>query len=61
MALAKQLSAVDYVRAVHAIRMHSRHVVSFWESHDVLVTPTIPITAPPLNTLGAELATAGDE
>ncbi len=57
----QQLSAVDYVRAVDAIRMHSRLVVRFWETHDVLVTPTLPRTAPPLNTLGVELATAGDE
>ncbi len=61
LALAKQLTAVDYVRAVDAIRMHSRVVVAFWDTHDVLITPTLPRTAPPLNTLGAELATAGDE
>jgi amidase/aspartyl-tRNA(Asn)/glutamyl-tRNA(Gln) amidotransferase subunit A len=61
LAFAKQITAVDYVRAVDAIRMHSRIVVSFWDDHDVLVTPTLPTTAPRLNTLGAELATAGDE
>ena len=61
LALAKQLSAADYVRAVDAIRMHSRLVVAFWDTHDVLMTPTLPRTAPRLNTLGAELATAGDE
>ena len=61
LAFAKQLTAVDYVRAVDAIRMHSRVVVSFWDQHDVLVTPTLPRTAPPLNTLGASLETAGDE
>jgi amidase len=57
----KQLTAVDYVRAVDAIRMHSRYVVGFWDTHDVLITPTLPRTAPPLNTLGMNLATAGDE
>jgi amidase len=57
----KQLSAVDYVRAVDAIRMHSRFVVGFWDTHDVLITPTLPRTAPPLNTLGMNLTTAGDE
>ena len=61
LALAKQLTAVDYLRAVDAIRMHSRVVVEFWDTHDVLVTPTLPTTAPRLNTLGVELATAGDE
>ncbi len=61
LALAKQLSAIDYVRAVDAIRVHSRAVVEFWDTHDVLITPTLPRTAPPLNTLGVDLATAGDE
>jgi amidase len=60
-ALARQLTAVDYVRAVDAIRVHSRQVVSFWDTHEVLVTPTLPRTVPPLNTLGVDLATAGDE
>ena len=61
LALAKQVSAIDYVRSVDAIRMHSRVVVAFWNSHDVLVTPTLPRTAPPLGTLGADLSAAGDE
>jgi len=61
LALAKQLSAVDYVRSVDTIRMHSRVVVGFWDTHDVLVTPTLPRTVPLLNTLGADLASAGDE
>jgi len=61
LALAKQLSAIDYVRAVDTIRTHSRIVVAFWDTHDVLITPTIPRTAPPLGTLGADLGTAGDE
>jgi len=61
LAFARQLTAVDYVRAVDAIRMHSRIVVGFWDTHDVLVTPTLPRTAPPLNTLGVNTETAGDE
>ena len=61
MAFARNLTAIDYVRAVDAIRVHSRQVVAYWDTHDVLVTPTLPRTAPPLNTLGADLATAGDE
>ena len=61
LAFARQITAIDYVRAVDAIRVHSRAVVSFWDDHDVLVTPTLPTTAPPLNTLGADLSTAGDE
>jgi amidase len=61
LALARQLSAIDYVRSVDAIRMHSRIVVGFWDTHDVLLTPTIPRTVPRLNTLGIDLASAGDE
>ena len=41
--------------------MHARQVVSFWDDHDVLITPTLPQTAPRLGTLGANLDTAGDE
>jgi amidase len=61
LALGKQLTAVDYVRSVDAIRMHSRIVIDFWETHDILITPTLPRTAPRLNTLGVDLASAGDE
>ena len=61
LAFARQLTASDYVRAVDAIRVHSRAVVEFWSDHDVVLTPTLPRTAPPLGTLGADLSTAGDE
>lgn len=57
----RNLTAVDYVRAVDAIRVHARTVVDFWKDHDVLITPTLPRTAPQLGTLGANLDTAGDE
>jgi len=60
-AFGNRLSGPDYVRAVDAIRIHSRSVVSFWDDHDVLITPTMPRTAPRLGTLGANLDTAGDE
>src|SRR5215472_18741307 len=38
-------TAADYVLAVNSIRNHSRLVVSFWDDHDILVTPTL--TQPP--------------
>ena len=60
-AFGRKLTAVDYVRAVDAIRIHARSVVAFWDDHDVLITPTIPRTAPKLGTLGANLDSAGDE
>jgi amidase len=39
------MTAADYVRAVNTIRNHSRVVVSFWDDHDLLLTPTL--TQPP--------------
>jgi amidase len=41
----RQLTAADYVGAVNTIRNHSRAVVSFWDDHDLLLTPTL--TQPP--------------
>jgi amidase len=55
------LSAADYLRAVDAIRIHSRQVVAFWGAHDVLLTPTLTKPAPRLNTLGVDLSVAHDE
>jgi amidase len=44
-AASRSLTAADYVRAVNTVRNHSRVVVSFWEDHDLLLTPTL--TQPP--------------
>jgi amidase len=41
----RSASAADYVAAVNVIRNHSRAVVSYWDDHDLLVTPTL--TQPP--------------
>lgn len=41
----RRLTAADYVTAVNTIRNHSRMVVSFWDDHDLLLTPTL--TQPP--------------
>jgi amidase len=60
-AAGNNLTAADYVRAVGAIREHSRRVVSFWDDHDVLLTPTLTRPAPRIGTLGATLETAHDE
>jgi amidase/aspartyl-tRNA(Asn)/glutamyl-tRNA(Gln) amidotransferase subunit A len=60
-AAGNQLSAADYVRAVATIREHSRRVVAFWDTHDVLLTPTLTGPAPRLGTLGAKLETAHEE
>jgi len=60
-AAGNQLSAADYVRAVALIREHSRRVVAFWDTHDILLTPTLTATAPRLGTLGAKLESAHEE
>jgi amidase len=41
----RRFTAADYVQAVNTIRNHSRVVLSFWDDHDLLVTPTL--TQPP--------------
>jgi amidase len=56
-----QLSAGDYLHAVGAIREQSRRVVSFWDDHDLLVTPTLTATAPRIGTLGVRLESAHEE
>lgn len=60
-AAGNNLTAADYLRAVGAIREHSRRVVAFWDDFDVLVTPTLTRPAPRIGTLGANLETAHDE
>jgi len=48
MAAARRATAADYVLAVNTIRNHSRAVVSFWDDHDILVTPTLTQPAHPI-------------
>jgi amidase len=55
------VSGADYHKALAEVRTHSRRVVAFWDSHDVLITPTL--TQPPVGhgSLGASPATAHQE
>src|SRR5215471_14741122 len=48
MGAAGRATAADYVLAVNTIRNHSRVVVSFWDEHDILVTPTLTQPAHPI-------------
>lgn len=50
-----------YQQAITMIRMLSRQVVGFWDSHDILLTPTLTRPAPRLNTLGLDVDGAADE
>lgn len=43
---ADRLTAADYLAAVNHVRSRARQIVAFWEGVDVLVTPTMPETAP---------------
>jgi len=47
-AAAGRATAAEYVLAVNTIRNHSRVVVSFWDDHDILVTPTLTQPAQPI-------------
>ncbi len=53
--------APAFLRAVGEIRMISRRVVAFWETYDLLLTPTLTRPAPRLDSLGLDPATAADE
>lgn len=57
----EEFSGADYVRAVETIRRASREVVAFWDSFDVLLTPTLTRPAPRIGEMGAVLETATGE
>lgn len=46
--LGKEISSVQYLRALQAMHAWSRDVESWWEEYDLLVTPTICELPPPL-------------
>jgi len=45
---ARACSAVDYVRAVAALHTLARRIVSFWDDHDVVLTPTLALPPVPI-------------
>ncbi|MGH2694168.1 MAG: amidase [Actinomycetota bacterium] len=51
---AQATSSADYVRSIIAIHQFSRKVVAFWDDHDVLVTPTLGLSPPPVGWLFEE-------
>jgi len=57
----RALSAADYVSAVMRMHQAARRLVAHLDRFDLLVTPTLPHTAPPLGTLGADPATSAEE
>ena len=39
--IGRLLQAPDYLQAISALHLFSRHVVSMWEDYDLLLTPTL--------------------
>lgn len=54
LAAAERTTANDYLAAVNHVRLRAREIVAFWDSADVLVTPTMPQTAPRNGAIPAE-------
>jgi amidase len=50
--LAPSVAAADYVKSEAAMHRLSRAAIAWWDDHDLLVTPTIPRTAPRNGELG---------
>ncbi len=48
----KQHSALDYLQAEFAVLDLSRRVLEWFRGFDVLLCPTLPVTAPPLRSMG---------
>lgn len=59
--VAKQVNAVDYGNALHAMHLECRRAMSFFDDCDVLLTPTLGWPAPPIGTVGADLERAWDD
>jgi amidase len=45
---ATQVTSLDYVSAVTGLHAFTRRVVAFWSDYDLLLTPTVPMTPPPV-------------
>jgi amidase len=46
--LGRTVTAAQYLAALDALQSWTRTVTAWWEDHDVLVTPTIPVLPTPL-------------
>lgn len=56
--LAPTVAGTDYVKAEAQLHTISRQAAAWWRDHDVLVTPTLPRTAPRNGELGATVEAA---
>jgi len=51
---AREMSAVEYVRALNDMHLRARDVAAFFDEYDVLLTPTISRPAPPIGEIGKD-------
>jgi amidase len=52
---AREMTAVEYVRALNDMHMQARAVAGFFEEYDALLTPTLSRPAPPIGDIGADI------
>ena len=52
---AREMTAVEYVRALNDMHMQARAVAAFFEEYDALLTPTLSRPAPPIGEIGADI------
>ena len=51
---AREMSAVEYVRALNEMHLRAREVAAFFEQYDALLTPTLSRPAPPIGEIGKD-------
>jgi amidase/aspartyl-tRNA(Asn)/glutamyl-tRNA(Gln) amidotransferase subunit A len=52
---AREMTAVEYVRALDEMHRRVRVVAEFFDEHDVLLTPTLSRPAPPIGEIGKDV------
>ena len=52
---AREMTAVEYVRALNDMHLRARDVAAFFEEYDVLLTPALSRPAPPIGEIGKDV------
>ena len=52
---AREMKAVEYVRALNDMHLQARTVAAFFEEYDALLTPTLSRPAPPIGEIGKDI------
>jgi amidase len=52
---AREMTAVEYVRALNDMHAKARAVAAFFQEHDALLTPTLSRPAPPIGEIGKDI------